>query len=399
MALLILGLLLITGLLAGLGSERLGVPRVAAYVVTGMLFSEHLLGGVLGIAVDGWTEPFTSAALGIIAYLIGGSVTVRQLRVLGRVILWGTLGQTLGALLLVLLALLGLAALTGLPLLDWRLALAFAVLATTTAPAATVAVLHQYRASGPLTSCLLGVVALDDALGILLFSLMLVLVGDGASTNGLVLALWEVVASIALGSLAGWALSTVGRQVHKGALRLPLILGTILVLMGLAQRFHLSPLLTAMMAGFVARAVTGATGDRLFHSVERLEETVFIAFFTLAGSHFEPQAFFDYWMVVLVYFVARILGKVSGAQLGARLGGAPPHLARNLGLGLIPQAGVAVGLALTLANTEVFAELGKVIINIVLAATLLNELVGPITTRLAIRQAGEAGRKHKGGTT
>jgi Kef-type K+ transport system membrane component KefB len=168
-----LGLLLLSGLIFGCIASRYNLPRVAAYVIAGMIFSPGLLGRFAWIEIGDWAAPLTSAALGIIAYLIGGSITLKQLRLSGRVIFSAAIGESLGAVLCVFAAfcliLPDIYALSAV-----QLAMAFAAIAATTAPAGTIAILHQYRARGPVSNTLLGVVALDDAIGILLFSLMMV---------------------------------------------------------------------------------------------------------------------------------------------------------------------------------------------------------------------------------
>jgi Kef-type K+ transport system membrane component KefB len=390
--LLILGLLMATGLAGGLLANRIGLPRVAAYVAAGVLFSPALLGTPLGIRLENWTEPLTTLALGIIAYLIGGSITVKQLRRLGTTILSTALIAALGAMATVFLVLYFLIpeATDGVVL-----ALALATIATTTAPAATVAVIHQYRARGPFSSTLLGVVAIDDVLGILFFSLMLVFVTGDSLGTGLGTAFYEIVGSLVLGILTALATVYVRRQIQQREMLIPLIIGAILLVVGLAQLLHLSILLAAMTLGFTARWITRSVGERLFAPVEYMEETVFLIFFTLAGAHFEPGVFVGNIGLVLLYFSGRIVGKMGGAYLGARLSAAPVVTRNWLGLALIPQAGVAVGLALILSHHPAFQSSGQIIINVILGTTLLYELFGPLGTRFALKQAGELGKKRR----
>jgi Kef-type K+ transport system membrane component KefB len=388
--LLVLGLLMATGLAGGLLANRIGVPRVAAYVTAGIIFSPALRGTPLGIRLGAWTEPLTTLALGIIAYLIGGSITVKQLRRLGRTILGTALAAALGAMAMVFLALyLIIPGSTD----GAVLALALATIATTTAPAATVAVIHQYRARGPFSSTLLGVVAIDDVLGILFFSLMLVFVAGESLGTGLGTALYEICGSLLLGTLAALVTVYIRRQVQQREMLIPLIIGAILLVVGLAQLLHLSTLLAAMTLGFTARWITRSVGERLFAPVEYMEETVFLIFFTLAGAHFQPGVFMGNIGLVLLYFSGRIAGKMGGAYLGARLTAAPTIIRNWLGLALIPQAGVAVGLALILSHHPAFQGTGEIIINVILGTTLLYELFGPLGTRFALKQARELGEK------
>jgi Kef-type K+ transport system membrane component KefB len=393
---LLLSLLLSTGLLLGLAASRVGLPRVAAYVLAGILFSPGLLGGPLGLEVGPWTEPMTSLALAIIAYLIGGSLTVGHLRRTGRVILGATLGETLGACVVVFVAVLVVAPpqLAGIPAAT--LAVALAGMAATTAPAATVAVLHQYQARGPVSDTLLGVVALDDALGVVLFAVVLTVATGASPAAGLATAAAELALSAGLGAATGQGLGLLARHVRQGGLRLPMVLAALLLVSGIAERFGLSPLLAAMATGFTARHALGAAGDRVHGPVEYFEELVFLIFFTVAGAHFDPRVFSGHWDLIAAYLLARVGGKVAGAALGARLSGAPPAVVRWLGLGLVPQAGVAVGLALTLSHHPRFQGASEVIVNVILATTVLYEVVGPLLVRHALQRAGELGPRRGG---
>lgn len=396
---LTLGLLLAGGLALALPAGRLGVPRVLGYVLAGVILSPKLLGGVLGLDFHAWAGTLTDLALGIVAYIIGGAITWRALTRTGRVIGFTVLGEALGAMVLVFLVLWGLLGwLAGglhqeLPPAD--LALVLAAISATTAPAVTVAVLHQYRASGTLSSTLLGVVALDDALGIVLFVLALTATTGLGLGDGIVIALREIAGGLLLGLAAGRALSLVSRRLHATTLRLPVIVTAILLVTGLAQLLHFSPLLAAMALGFFARHFLRAHGDRLFAPVEHLEELVFLIFFTVAGTHFDPAVFAANLWLILAYFLARSLGKTAGAALGATLAGAPGVVIRWLGPALMPQAGVAVGLALTLTRQPAFAAHTHLIVNVILGSTILNEILGPLAVRRSLGRAGELGERRR----
>jgi len=390
-----LGILLLTGLLFGLLASRLGWPRVAAYVVAGVLFSPSLLGGLLEIRVGDWADPLTTVALGIIAYLIGGSITTGQLRRTGRGIIGSTLGESLGAALAVCGAMALLLPLEIGGVSTLLLALAFGAIAAPTAPAATIAVLHQYRAQGPLSSTLLGVTALDDAVGVILFAIVTALAGMSSLVGGVGGALLEIAGSILLGGILGYGLSRMARHVIRD-LRLPLVIAAILLAIGIAERLELSELLAAMALGFSARASIGAAGDRLFAPVEYLEELVFLVFFTVAGAMFDPAVLVQHLGLVLAYYLARLAGKVGGAAAGAHLGGAPPQVRRWLGLALIPQAGVAIGLALAIGQYPALQGASEIVLNVILGSTLLTAISGPVAVRFALSRAGECGDMRKG---
>jgi Kef-type K+ transport system membrane component KefB len=168
-----------------------------------------------------------------------------------------------------------------------------------------------------------------------------------------------------------------------------------LLVVGLAETWALSPLLATMAMGFTSRNLLRTGGDRLFAPIEYLEEMVFILFFTLAGVHFDLGVFFTHMDLIMTYFLARIVGKVVGAAIGAGLSGAPVMVTRWLGLALIPQAGVAVGLALTLGHQPAYHEISLLMVNVILATTLLYELLGPLAARFALGKAGELGVKRE----
>ncbi len=381
-----LGLLLVTGLLLSLVAARFNLPRIALYALAGLVWSQDLLGGVFDLQLGNWSVVLTDTALALIAYLIGGSVTARQLKRLGNTIVFCTVGEVLGAATLVFLGVwLFLSGQAGALLV----AAALAVLAASTAPAATVAVIHEYRSRGPLTTSLLGVVALDDAVGIILFSLLLAITTGTSITGAMSMAAVEIGGALMLGMVMGWALAFFGHRVRNPHFFLPMVLSAILLSQGLAEIWHCSALLTAMTLGFVARATFKSGGERLLAPVEYLEELVFLVFFTLAGAHFDLDVLLSGVELVIIYVVARVLGKMAGTNLAARFIAAPESVRKYIGLGVVPQAGIAIGLALSLVNHPVFADSGLLIVNVILASTLIYELLGPFATRYALLKAGE----------
>lgn len=381
-----LGLLMTTGLLFSLIAAHFKLPRIALYALAGLIWSPDLLGGVVGLQPGLWSESVTACALALVAYLIGGSVTAKQLKKLGKTILFCTFGEVVGAAVFVFVVVAFF--LSGQPdaLL---LASALAVLAASTAPAATVAVIHEYRSHGPLTTTLLGVVAMDDVVGIVLFSLFLVWSTGIAMTQVFTSVALEIGGALLLGAVMGWCLAFLGHRVRNPHFFLPMVLSAILLSQGLAEIGHCSPLLTAMALGFFARATFKSGGERLLAPVEYLEELVFLVFFTLAGAHFDLGVLEAGFELVVIYVIARVMGKMLGSNLAARFISAPSTVRSYLGFGVIPQAGIAIGLALSLLSHPVFADSGLLIVNVILASTLILELLGPFATRFALQRAGE----------
>jgi Kef-type K+ transport system membrane component KefB len=235
-----------------------------------------------------------------------------------------------------------------------------------------------------VTNASLGVAALDDVFGIILFSILLVFVTGTSLSDAFISSLVEIVGALILGFIMGSLLAYFGDKVKNQRFFLPMVFSTILLSQGLAELLHFSPLLTAMTIGFSARSFYLAAGDRLFAPVEFLEELVFIIFFTLAGAYFQFSVFQSGLDLVLIYVLTRIIGKIVGINLVALFVQTPVTILRYLGLSVVPQAGVAIGLALSLVQHETFHELGLLAINTVLASSLIYEIAGPFVTRIAL---------------
>lgn len=392
MEILLIGMLLPTGLALGvLGSHFLRVPRVVGYILAGVLFAPDFLGGPLGAETTEWTRPIVAVTLGIIAYLIGGAATVTQLRQLGWTIVTATLGKVTGSFVAVLVGFSLLAvAVADVP--GWSLALLLAAIATTTAPAAIVAIIHQYRARGPLTTALLGMVALDDVLALVIFSLVLAAMESSGFGAAIPAVIWEVIAAIGFGLAGGYAIERSARFLPEQELKLVALLGGIILLTGLADAWHFSPLLAAMALGFSTRLFAGAHSEPLFRPLEQLQEVVFVLFFTLAGLHFAPAVVLSHAGLIVLYFLLRAGGQIVGAMIGARLAGAPRVISHNVGLVMLPQGGVAIGMALMLTGVPSLADSALLIVNIVTATTLLTETFGAVATRFGLARAGELGQ-------
>ncbi len=392
MEILLIGLLMITGLIFGvLGSYLFRVPRVVGYILAGILFAPDFLGGSLGVDTTEWTRSIVAVTLGIIAYLIGGAVTVSQLRQLGWTIVTATIGKVTGSFVAVLVgfSLLGVAV-ADVP--NVTLALLLAAIATTTAPAAIVAIIHQSRARGPLTTALLGMVALDDVLALVIFSLVLAAMESTGFAAAVPAVIWEVVAAIGFGMAGGYIIERSAGYLPDQELKLVALIGGIILLTGLAETWHFSPLLAAMALGFSTRLFAGSHSEPLFRPLEQLQEVVFVLFFTLAGLHFAPAVVLSHAGLIVLYFLLRAGGQIVGAMVGARLAGAPRVISHNVGLVMLPQGGVAIGMALMLTSVPSLENSALLVVNIVTATTLLTETFGAVATRFGLARAGELGQ-------
>lgn len=274
----------------------------------------------------------------------------------------------------------------------WTLALVLAAISTTTAPATIVAIIHQYRSRGPLTTALLAMVALDDALALVIFSLVLATMESTGFAATVPVVIWEIVAAIGLGIAGGYVLERCSGYLPEQELKLVALLGVIIMLTGTADALHFSPLLAAMALGFSTRLFADAHSEPFFRPLEQLQEVVFVLFFTLAGLHFTPAVMLSHAGLIVLYFLLRAGGQITGSMLGAQLAGAPRVISHNVGLIMLPQGGVAIGMALMVTGVPSLEDSALLIINIVTATTLLTETFGAMATRFGLSRAGELGQ-------
>jgi len=400
-SLLALGVMITVGLIGGLLSNKLKFPRITGYIVVGVILSPSLLGLLTQTTLDK-LEIITTFSLAIIGYAIGGSLRLESIRKLGKGIAWITIGETVGALLLVtlLVALLGprFFEIPGGTLLHTYLPIALVIGAAVcpAAPAVTLAVIRELKARGPLTTNLLAVVALDDALGVIIFAIVLgvtqpLVTGGGTSLYMMLgIPFLEILKSVGIGTALGFAVIQISRLVKTRALLLALIVGILILSVGLAAPLGTSVILTSMVVGFVVRNKIGrfVGEDEPFTAVEGIEDVIFAVFFVLAGMHFDLSVIKVAGMLALLIFGGRFLGKYLGVRLSARAVHAPEVVKKYLSFALMPEAGVTIGLAL-LAK-DAFPSLGNALMNGILASVIINELVAPPLTRYAITKAGEA---------
>jgi len=399
--LIAVGLLLLLGWWGGRAANALQLPRVSGYLVAGMLVSPSLTGLFSTQMVIKDFTILTDMALGVIAYSIGGSLVYDRLKRLGKNILWITLGQGVGAFVVtvavVLPTLMWLSRFQGPEYTYWStylpMALIIGAISLATAPGAILAIISELRASGPFTTVLLGVIALDDGLAIIFYALAATLAqalvnpGDASwmTTAGWPLA--EITLSIFLGVAAGGYLKFMGRLIRRREALLMVILGTIFLIVGVAKLLHLSALLANMVLGFFVVNLERRHHD-FFLVVEQIEEPLFGLFFCLAGAHLDIQVFGAAGLLIPVIMIGRMAGKQLGAWAGAAVSRAPDTVKRYLGLGLLPKAGVTVGLVL-IAQDIFPLPVASLLVNAIIGSIILNELIAPPLVKYALVKAGE----------
>ncbi|NIP86317.1 MAG: cation:proton antiporter [Planctomycetales bacterium] len=373
-------------LLIGLATDALGrltpLPRVTLLLVFGFLIGNGGL-DVLPEPVYQWFDVVAVMALVMVGFLLGGQFSAAQFRRTGRQVVTISVVVVVVTAMVVLLALW----LTEVPLV---VALILAGVAPATAPAATVDVVHEANAKGPFSQTLLGIVALDDAWGLMLFSLLLAVaatVTDGISpAMALSSGAWEILGAVVLGLVLGLPVAQLSGRLQPGEPLMTEALGAVFVCGGLAIWLNVSFIIAAMVMGTVVVNLA-RHHERPFHEIENVEWPFMILFFVLAGASLQLEALTDLGLVGTVYVAARVAGRVVGGWMGGQLSHATPSIRRWMGLALMPQAGVALGMALIAVGR--FPDYRTTILPLVIASTVFFELTGPMLTRLALQRSDE----------
>ncbi len=380
--LLILGILLLAGYGAHVAGRKVNIPRVTLLLLIGLISGPYFL-HVLPVNVTEWFPQIAHMALAMVGFLLGERFYGKDLQTTGSVILWVSISQTLITAVVVF----GLILMAGAGVI---MALLLAAVCSATDPAATYDVVNEKKANGPLTKALLGVVALDDAWGIILFSFILVLVELvlGTADAGFVLidSLWDIFGAILLGIILGFPMAWLTGRIKKGEPTMLEALGFVFLCGGLALYLDVSFLLSCMVLGAIV-ANRAKHHTKPFRDIKGISEPFLALFFFLAGYKFELPAIMAVSSITFFYILARLAGKYIGGLLGGKVSGADKVIQKRIGLCLIPQAGVAMGMALLIA--EKLPEQGIQILQIVIASTIIFEIIGPLFTVWQLRKSGE----------
>ncbi len=381
--LLTIGGIFLIGLFADLIGRRTPLPRVTLLLLAGLLVGPEALDLLPGFT-EAWFPVLTNLALAMIGFLIGQKIRPDSLRHLGRRVLILSTSKVILAAIFVFVGLL----LLGVQL---EAALLLAGIAPATAPAATFDVVHEIEAEGEFTDTLLGIVAIDDAWAIILFSLLLSLAegiaGASGSVSVLLSAAWELFGALAIGALLAAPMAYLTGQISRGEPTQAEALGFVLLCAGLALWAEVSYILACMTLGALVSSFA-AHHRRPFQAIEGIEWPYLILFFLLAGAALHIDALSSVGLIGAVYILMRACGLYFGAQIGGRVSGAPPRIYNWIGVAVLAQAGVALGLALM--AVQAFPALENLILPTVLGTTVVFELIGPIAARFALRRAGEA---------
>jgi Kef-type K+ transport system membrane component KefB len=384
---------------AGYGSKvltsALKIPEVTGYVLLGVLLGGSLV-NLLSPEVLDILAPLSSIALALIAFMIGIELKIDVIKRLGRSIITIVTFECIGAFLVVFFGLFYVFK------TNLNTALLLGSVASATAPAATVAVIKQYKAKGVLTSTILAVVGIDDAFALIIYVFVESFVSSNLLGSSLEMgpmiasALLSVAIALGLGAVSGvlYILLLRGRRNNDWVMLL--LAAFLFLLLGVCELLGVSELLSIMAFGMTIVNSSAVLSKKSETVVSSFSPVFLVAFFILGGAHLDVSLITQIGMLGLFYFAARSIGKVGGATLGALVGRAPKKVRFLIGFSLLPQVGVALALALAINKTfsapafgETGQQLASIIINVLLFTTIITEVVGPLLTRLALRKAGE----------
>jgi len=398
----LIGTVAIIGLYAGRGVRRIKLPSLIGYMILGIILGPSILNLFDESALESLSF-ITQIVLGFVAFSIGSELSVKSLRRLGPGIISIILMESFGAFIAVLA---GLYLLTG----DLPLSLIFAAMAPASAPAGTVAVIQECKARGSLTKALYAVVGFDDGLAIIIFGFaaalarnMLIGQATGHTTSMLpvmVGPIREIGLSLLVGGVIGLVFCQMVRRLGSPRDILIIIFGVVLLATGLSIRWHLSLILTNLVIGFVlVNTRRHALVSRVLAPILDIMPLQFVLFFCLAGAHLRLSALPALGAVGAVYIISRTAGLIGGSRLGAMIGHVDSKIKKYVGLGILSQAGVAIGLSLIVQHD--FAQLGAQydlphataigtkVLTTITATCIFFEIIGPIFTKIALKKAGE----------
>lgn len=387
--LLYVGIIILTGIVAGKLISYIKLPHITGYLLGGILIGPSVLNLV---PHEGFADLriISEIALGFIAYTIGCEFNISNLKKTGKGVIIITIFQALVAVVLVDIALIYILG------ENVGFSLVLGAIATATAPGPILMIVKQYRARGPLVNTLLPLVALDDALGIVIFGVCAAIAQSLMSSAELsmhtmiVVPFTEIGVSVLIGVALGGVLGIIIKNVTRHDILISCIAGVLFLGIGISNSVHASPILLCMiMGGTVSNLVPNIKNLKVLHKVENFTPPIYVAFFTLAGIELDVVSVMLVGKIGIVYIVVRMIGKIVGSYMGGVVAKSPTTVKRYLGYTLIPQAGVAIGLAMV-AETILPAPYGSNVRTVVLAATVVYELIGPLMAKIAICKAGEA---------
>ncbi|MDO5716861.1 MAG: cation:proton antiporter [Tissierellia bacterium] len=380
-----ISVLLLSGLLFSRLLSRIKFPDVTGYLIAGIIIGPSVAKILSWDSVHN-LEIISEVALSFIAFSIGSEMNLKTMQKIGPKILLVTIFEALGAFFFVTLSCVIFFK------ESWPFALVLGSIACATAPAATLMVIRQYKAKGDLVDILVPVVAMDDAIGIMTFGIAssiatsLLQGGDFHLVNMIFHPIKEIFLSFAIGAVMGYLYSVINRKLRNDDEVLAFTIAFVFLTAAGALYLKLSSLLTLMVMGLVISNL-GAVNRRYQTLMEKVTPPIFICFFVLSGADLDLKSIASVGMLGICYIITRVVGKYLGAFSSSKIVGFSKEVQHNLGWTLVPQAGVAIGLSL-LATKMIPTPHGEDIRTIILGATIVYELVGPLTAKWALRRSG-----------
>lgn len=375
--------------------NKIQVPEVTGFVLLGVILGVSAVNLLTPEMIDKFS-PISTIALGMIAFTIGIELKVDVIKSLGKSIFSIVIFESLGTFVVVFLIL------NYLFKADMNTALLLGAVASATAPAATVAVIRQYKAKGPLTSTILAVVGLDDAAALIIYVFVEGFVssrilGTSIAVPAMLLgALISIFEAFGIGIVASILYIVILRKVKNNDQIMLLLVAFLLGLIGVSEYVGVSELLATMAFGVVIVNKAPVLSKKCGKIITSFSPIFITAFFILGGANLNISLIKQIGLLGICYFFARSLGKTGGASLGAVIGRAPKQVKSYVGFALLPQVGVALALALAISKEFNLPQYGKqgstmatIVINVLLFTTIITEIVGPLLTRLALKKAGE----------
>jgi Kef-type K+ transport system membrane component KefB len=386
---LLAGIAIGLGFIIGKGTHLMKITGVVGYIATGIILGPDVLGVINLSPVE--TETMTNVALGFVAFIIGGELTFSILRKTGKSIIAIIIGESFGAFFIVFF---GIYLLTN----NLPLSVIFAAMAPASAPAGTVAVLQEYKAKGKLTNAILAVVGFDDGLAILIYAfsiaiLSVIISGVFSVSNILFVPLMDIGSALLIGGVIGVIFAFIFKRLIEREEIIALSLTAIFITAGLSVLFDVSLILACMTMGIVIINLYPQDNKPVFENIKSISLPVYILFFVIAGMNLHLGLLISIGAIGLVYIICRTLGLISGSYISALVSKADPVIRNNLGLGILSQAGVAIGLSLIASNKLAelgHPEIGSVVVTTIAATTVVFEIIGPLSARFAITRSGEA---------
>ncbi|MDA3838414.1 MAG: cation:proton antiporter [Candidatus Delongbacteria bacterium] len=393
--LLYLGILFLISTGNKILSKKLNIPEVTGYVVIGVLCGQSVFNVFNDQMIEN-LKHLSSIALGIIAFTIGVELRFSVLKKIGKSIFLIVIFEGFAAFFLVLFSVRYLLH------QEMFVALLLAAVSAATAPAATVAVIKQYKSKGQLTSAILAVVGVDDALALIIyvfaasFSMSLMMGTEMHIMTTIVTSVLSILYAIVIGVVAALLFMLLLRKIRSDEIVKMALAAFILLLLGISEHFHVSELLSIMTFGALLTNTSPVVARKSENIIEFFTPVFLAIFFIIGGAHLDVTSISKIGLIGVVYFFARAFGKIGGATLGATLGKAPKNIRKYIGFALLPQVGVALALALAINkdfNQPMYGDKGKevavLVINVLLFTTIITEIIGPLLTKKVLMKSGE----------